>query len=176
MPGLASFDSTVSGASANSYLTRDEADALTAEYDCADAWDSLPLQEDKDRLLLKAARAIDRYRSEAGGWGVPKVEGQRLAFPREVDAADVIPEGVKRAVLEIVNAALVTAIDELKRQQAEGVTSFSALGQSTSITADESLLCAEARKELDLLARQVQPVQTIRPKIQGQEQSLFFED
>lgn len=174
MPGgIDSFDATVSGLASNSYLTFEEADALSAEYDCSDAWSSLATQAEKERLLIKATRKVDRYRKDKGGWGPPAVAGQRLAFPRECDGED-IPEGVKRAVMEAVNGELATAVDEIKRLQAEGVTSSSLLGQSLSMTADESLLPAEARAELDLLASQDAPIQTIRPKLGGSEDASFF--
>ena len=177
MPGgIDSFDATVSGTASNSYLTLEEADALTAEYDCSDDWSSLGSQAAKERLLIKATRKIDRYRKDKGGWGPPAVAGQKLAFPRECDPVDEIPEGVKRAVMEAVNGELSTAVDEIKRLQAEGVTSSSLLGQSLSMSADESLLPAEARAELDLLASQDAPIQTIRPKLGGSEtESFFFE-
>lgn len=160
--GLAIFDATVSGAAANSYLTRAEADEQIEAYDGADAWSELG-QEAKDRLLLKAARLIDRYRKDAGGWGVPKEQTQRLAFPRICDV-NGIPEEVKSAALEIISKELTSNLDEIKRPQAEGVTSISVLGATMSLTADESLLPVEARAELEILARSYVPIAVKNPK------------
>ncbi len=177
MPGgIDTFDATVSGSSANSYLTYEAADVLKNEYDCADAWDALDAQETRERLLLKATRLIDRYGRARGGWGPQKVDGQRLAFPRACDAAGVIPEGVVRAVMEIVNAELASDVGEIKRVQAEGVTSASILGANMSMTADESLIPAEARAELDILIAGDPGIQTIRPRLAGSEELSFFHE
>ncbi len=171
--GLEIFDATVSGPAANSYLDRDDADASIEAYDGADSWSELS-QEAKDRLLLKATRLIDRYRKESGGWGVRKDPLQRLAFPRSCDVG--IPEEVKSAALETISSLLISNLDELKRPQAEGVTSINVLGASMSITADESLLPVEARAELDILARSYVPIQTKNPTNGGKAESFFFDE
>lgn len=148
------LDATVSGPSANSYLTLEEANERMNEFESFDAWDALD-EDDQARLLIKAARLADRY---ASGFGARLDDDQRLAFPRKVDEVDgegVIPDGVKRAVLEYVEFRCKDedgSLKALKDLQAEGVTSHSMQGQSSQFEKDESELPAGARRELDKLS------------------------
>ena len=142
------IDATVSGAAANSYLTVAEVDELLNGYSSADKWDELQDPDDKKRLLMIGTRRIDRFKN----WPPGAVLGQRLTFPCSLDdPKTAIPEQVKRALLEFVDAALDGSLDALKTLQAEGVTNMSVLGQSTTFREDKSQLPAGARAELDVL-------------------------
>ena len=151
------LDATPNGTAANSYLTIVEATVLSGTIDFGERWDDLE-EEDQKRRLLKGTRLIDQY--PEGGWGPREEEDQRLVFPRAGDEPGVILEGVKRALMEYVDFRLAGDLDILKRLQAEGVTSTSMLGQSSSFEADESGLPAPARKELDRILEQTQPTFT----------------
>jgi hypothetical protein len=140
------IDATPNGPAANSYLTLEEADALTQEFDNGEKWDELE-DEDKCRLLLRGTRLIDRF--PPGGWGAKEKDDQRLVFPRAIDDVGVILEGVKIALMEYVDFRLAGDLTALKKLQGEGVTSTSILGQSSSFEKDETGLPAGARQELD---------------------------
>ena len=134
---------------ANSYMTLTEADERMAEFEAFDAWDALD-EEDQARMLIRGTRLIDQFH----GWGEQYEEDQRLAFPRRIDADGDIPDGVKRALLEYVDFRLKDtdgSLNALKDLQAEGVTSTSMLGQSSTMGKDDSQLPAGARKELERL-------------------------
>lgn len=144
---------------ANSYLTLTEADERMHEFEHFDAWDALD-EDDQARLLVTGTRLIDRY---GMGWGEPFDADQRLAFPRKIDGEGVIPDGVKRALLEFVDFRMKDedgSLNALKELQAEGVTSMSELGQSSNFEKDHSELPAGARRELDRLGRTGGGVQT----------------
>ncbi|MGH9462004.1 MAG: DnaT-like ssDNA-binding protein [Vicinamibacteria bacterium] len=161
---------------ANSYLTLTEADERMSEFESFDAWDELD-EDDQARLLIRGTRLIDRY----GGWGAPLDENQRLAFPRSIDEDDegngVIPDGLKRALLEYVDFRLQDedgARKALKDLQAEGVTSTSMLGQSSTFEKDESELPAGARRELDRLKNRVGTDVANRPYVEGGDETETF--
>lgn len=147
------LNAVVSGPEANSYLTLPEADTLMDGFMSAEAWDSLKNESSEAtgdtiriRLLRTAARLVDRYRPLP-----PKaVAGQALAFPTVKDGGQ-IPQGVKLAVCEWIDAYLQGGprFQALKRMQAEGLTSMSQLGQSSSFEKDLSMLPGGARRELD---------------------------
>jgi hypothetical protein len=140
---------TAGAEDANSYLTLEEANERMNEFESFDAWDALE-DDVQARLLIKAARIVDRYRP----WGKRHDDNQRLAFPREIDGDGIIPDAVKRAVLEYVDFRLLDSdgsLNSLKDLQAEGVTQQSILGQSTSFEKETSQLPAGARRELDKL-------------------------
>lgn len=123
------IDATVAGATADSYLTVADADALAAarigpDYD---AWIAAT-DPNKERALVSATEAVDHYRSVPS---VPYSTAQALIFPREtdLDADDepVIVQRVRLATLEqaiymLVNAELLA--DSAKRR-ARGLFSFS---------------------------------------------------
>jgi hypothetical protein len=140
---------------ANSYLTLEEADNLMNGFLTAEKWDALKSESGEGtgetvriRLLRTAARLVDRYRPTP-----PKQKAeQALAWPTEKDPAEVIPRAVKVAVVEWIDGYLQGAdFMALKRLQAEGVTSMSLLGQSSSFREDSSMLPGGARRELDRL-------------------------
>jgi hypothetical protein len=140
---------------ANSYLTLEEADALMNGFLTAEKWDALKSESSettgktvRERLLTTAARLVDRYRPLP-----PKQQAaQALAWPTAKDPAEDIPRAVKVAVVEWIDAYLQGAdFMALKRLQAEGVTSMSLLGQSSSFREDSSMLPGGARRELDRL-------------------------
>lgn len=135
-----------SDVAANSYLDLTEADTLFDAFSETDAWDELD-PDAQSQLLLEGTRLIDIYRR----WGPVKVEGQRLAFPRMLDKEGAIPENVRLALVEFVNYKLEGQLEPLKKLQAEGVTSASVLGQSSSFETDPSRLPAPARNLLDQL-------------------------
>jgi len=156
---MSELDATLSGAQANSYLTKEEADDLMDGYDQVDKWEALA-KSDPDRqaqLLRQGTRLIDQYRN----YGDRKEKDQRLAFPRATDkdstGQPVIPDEVKNALLEYVNYRLEKTRVGLKQLQAEHVTNASILGQNTTMETDESQLPAEARKELDSLVQETNP-------------------
>lgn len=148
------IDATVSGPTANSYLTLEEADERMIEFVHHAKWDELKKgNADREVLLIRAARMIDRYKA----WPPRPVEGQARAFPTTKDRPGVIPEQVKTAVLEIIDHLLDGSLVPLKRLQAEGVTSMSILGQSVNVSdfatspMDRTQIPAPARLELDRL-------------------------
>ncbi|MCE5281962.1 MAG: hypothetical protein LLG93_07650 [Deltaproteobacteria bacterium] len=151
------IDATVSGASANSYMTVANADARAPAYPNSALWLALTTPQ-KEAMLQRATRLVDRYRR----WELRLVSTQRLAFPRACDKAGAIPEGVLQAVMEFLDMSTQPSLTTLKTLQAEGVTSAAILGQSMSFggsdgKTDQSGLPAGARSELDELYEQ-QPV------------------
>jgi DnaT-like ssDNA binding protein len=85
---IPALDITVGGASANSYVTAEEAETFLDSRLNADAWTGVGV-DDKTRALLMAAQRLDRE-----NWlGNRVTTTQRLAWPR-VDVAKVDPVGV----------------------------------------------------------------------------------
>jgi hypothetical protein len=140
---------TPSDPEANSYLDLEEADELMSAFLHADEWDAFEEEQTK-RLLMTGTRLIDAYTV----WGAPKIAGQALAFPREVDLVDEIPKAVKLALCEYLDYMSDGTMVAVKKLQAEGVTSASMLGQSSSMEKDPSQLPAGARNILDKLLQQ----------------------
>jgi hypothetical protein len=148
------LNAVVSDPEANSYLTLEEADELMDGFLSAEQWDALRPESSETtgetiriRLLRQAARLVDRYRPLP-----PKaVAAQALAWPTAKDPAGEIPRGVKLAVCEWIDAYLQGGqrFQALKRMQAEGVTSMSQLGQSSSFDSEGSMLPGGSRRELD---------------------------
>jgi len=167
------LDATVSGTSANSYLTVQEADDAMDAYFSVDRWEDLD-QDKKAQLLMVGTRLIDSYST----WSDPAVAGQALAFPRSLDGPKggpfTIRREVKRALLAFIDYFLEDQVVGLKRLQAEGVTSASILGQNASFDADVSELPGAARRELDQLKAMVPPLFKNRPYDgSGDSESLF---
>jgi hypothetical protein len=157
------IDATPSGASSNSYLTREEADALMEAYPQIDKWDDLAWDA-QERLLMFGTRLVDAYPATRGhGWGAPKVSGQRLAFPRENDAEGVIPKQVLEAVMELVDSQLDGRKTPILDLKSEGVASASVGGQSMSLGDENaSQLPAGSRRVLDqLINAHVSPNDTV---------------
>lgn len=150
------LNAVVSDPEANSYLTLEEADLYMDGFLSAEQWDALRSESSdatgdtvRKRLLITGSRLVDRYRLLP-----PKaVAGQALSWPTVKDPAGVIRREVKLAVCEWIDAYLQGGprFQALKRMQAEGVTSMSQLGQSSSFDAESSMLPGGARRSLDRL-------------------------
>ena len=166
------IDATVNGPSANSYLTIEEADTLSLQFENGEKWDDLE-QEDQCRLLLTGTRLIDRF--ARGGWGPRELDAQRLAFPRACDDPGVIPEGVKMALMEYVDYRLDGTMTAIKKMQGEGVTSSSLLGQSASFEVDDSGLPAGARRELQKILDATVPTLTKPPECRPRDPNALFD-
>ena len=122
------LDATVGGASANSYLTVAEADAL-ADVDLgtyAKRW-LLADVGDKERALIKASTQIDALVPRLARWSA----SQRLRFPLTADVDGVgvpfLDQDVRWATF--LQAAVVLAnadkLDEAATRRARGMVSFS---------------------------------------------------
>lgn len=129
-------------------------------------WDDLgkgdPPFDEREALILEASRRIDQYphsRDGGGGWGGRQKVDQRMAFPRaQADKVGVIPEGVKRAVIEYIVFRLLGITTEMVDLQEEGVTTVSALGESGSMGKNPTGLPGGCRRELDILLAGYSPV------------------
>ncbi len=139
---------------ANSYCTLLQMDTLTygISSKLSEKWSAFD-EEERARILIEGTRLIDQFRD----WSTPKVEGQALAFPRSMDAADTIDPRVKRALLEYVKYRCDGKMIALKNMQKEGVTSQNIGGQSSSQRQDISELPAGSRRELLRIARSQWP-------------------
>lgn len=166
------LDATPSGPSANSYLTVVEADDLMEMFDQMDAWDELD-PDAQAQLLMEGTRIIDAYKR----WGPRKKSDQRLAFPRASDKEGIVPEEVRLALVEYLNYKLEGGLVPIKKLQAEGVTSASVLGQTSSFKEDSSRLPAGARNLLDELWQSHWPLgHENPPQTPGQGPGGFFHD
>ena len=155
---------TPGGSTSNAYV--DEAyvsdNIIGWGADAGGAWDDLgkgtaPFDE-REALILQASRLIDQY-PRAKGWGGRQNTDQRMAFPRaQADAVGVIPEGVKRAVIEYVVFRMKGITTEVVDLQEEGVTSISSLGESGNFGENSSGLPGGCRRELDQLIAGYNPV------------------
>lgn len=151
------LDTTLGGASSDSYVSLAEATAYFAARFGADAWDYLS-EANREKALKQATREVDRHRFHGSRWRW----NQALEFPRqypyhrehpEHTTTVEIPASVKEATLEqaLWIATHETAGGRSPRQQLqqEGVTQFRV--GSTSETfggASLSILCPEARQLL----------------------------
>ena len=171
------IDATVSGTAANSYLTDQEmSDAQEGRHplNIMDNRDELA-NDARGALLATGTRRINEY--PVDGWGVRKLEGQALNFPREGDADGVSPQRVKDALVEFVALNLEDdgEMVALKRLQAEGITSASILGQNVSQEKDGSQLPAGARRLLDQLRASHWPEDAVQnPDLLGHKNFDFF--
>lgn len=96
---------TVGDASANSYVTRAEADSYFDGYPSASvtAWTSAS-DDDKDRFLITATRNLENLRY----WGEKAASTQALSFPRNLQPnTAIIPP-------EVINAQLAEALEVAK--------------------------------------------------------------
>lgn len=112
------IDVTVGTSTSESYVSVAEADAYFADRQPSTEWDALDTDAEKEKVLKTAARRLDQERFQ--GHTVKPLNGtstddtQALAFPRyEVESREgwtylhtVIPEGIKRAQMEIAYAIL----------------------------------------------------------------------
>ncbi len=134
---------TVSDPEANSYLSLEAADKAMDGFPNAKLWQDFD-EATRQRHLLDGTRKIDRFR----GWPPRKVSTQALAFPTQKDVAGALPTEVINALLEFLDFQAGGELIGLKKLQAEGVTSRSLLGQSSSMKADDSNLPSGSRNEL----------------------------
>ena len=127
------LDATVAGASANSYLTVAEADAL-AQADLgpqADRWlHASTTTAAKEKALQRATRELDAY-VERLGVGRYSTD-QSLLFPRSIDVSGdpevpFLPTTIRQAAYEqaafVLSNAL--ALDEAASRRAKGWFSYS---------------------------------------------------
>lgn len=120
------LDSTLSGASAESYVSVATADTYHAKRSGFTAWDALD-DDDKIRALIGATDLLERL----DYWGTKTVSTQALKFPRIYRTASdgsTIPREVEHAICELaLNVATATnsaAQANRAARQAAGVTSF----------------------------------------------------
>ncbi len=149
---------TLSGPTANSYLTLAEANAYFATRLHAQAWENAS-DADREAALITACRAIESCRLRCtrdliGGQLSPVTQEQALTFPRyrDVDAslAYIIPGRVKQAQCEEALALLAYGATAQQRQalQAGGVSSYTVDGLSETYregAGQHPLLSARAR-------------------------------
>lgn len=100
------IDATLSGASANSYVTLAEADAYFETVPNSTTWDD-KTDDQKNRAIISATRWIDSLNF----YGDRCDAGQALKWPRnnyEVDliplACDLIPQDIKYATYELARS------------------------------------------------------------------------
>lgn len=143
-----------SDAAANSYCTIERMYTLTygISSKLSEKWNAFDAEE-QARILIEGTRLIDQFRD----WSTPKVAGQALAFPRSMDAADVIDARVERALLEYVKYRCDGRQITLKNLQKESVTSQNIGGQTTTQRADITELPAGTKRELLRIARSQWP-------------------
>jgi hypothetical protein len=124
------LDATVAGASADSYLTVSDADALAAaDYGPEREWWLDAGGEDKELALKRATSEIDEWLRS--GWARYSSD-QALLFPRRIDvagspAAAYIPARVGRATYYqaaflIRNARVIAAADTRRARGAQSVS------------------------------------------------------
>lgn len=139
-----------SHAAANSYCSLLRMDELTygISSKLSEKWSAFE-DEERARILIEGTRLIDQFRN----WGVPKVAGQALAFPRKIDLPDVIDARVERALLEYVKYRCDGRQIALKNLQKESVTSQNIGGQTSVQRPDITELPAGTKRELLRIAR-----------------------
>lgn len=115
------IDATVSGESANSYVTEQEVEDYLAIHPSSAGWTEA-LTTDQRKAVLFAALLIDRETF----WGMKKDADQALQFPR--DGMTDIPEDVKRAqmeqALDIFKGDYLRRLDMLETQD-QGIRQIS---------------------------------------------------
>ena len=125
------LDATVAGASADSYLTVADADALANEDlgPQAVGWlaASVPM---KEKALKRATREIDLFIGDLGG--LRYAATQRLLFPRAIDvsgtpATPFIHRSIRSATYEQAAYVLANAdkLDEAAQRRARGLFAYS---------------------------------------------------
>lgn len=120
------LDATVGGATANSYVTRQEAIDYMATRLYTDPFDTLT-DADKDKALMMATRLIDRLVCFVG---TSTSTGQALRFPMVdlpaptggLEAADDIPAEVKEATFEMALLLATRDVTAQSEAEVEGLT------------------------------------------------------
>ena len=168
------LDATISGASSNSYLSLEDAEAYFSARLRSEAWD-VASESDQEKALLTACRRIEAHRLQVHRrpYGfpydlpnaldrpadplAPADPDQALSFPRQRDLDQsgnyAIPDQVKQAQCEEALALLAQGAEQERRRslQATGVKSFSVDGLSETYetgAARQMLISAEARSLL----------------------------
>ena len=154
------IDATVAGASANSYLTVGEADALAAADlgRFADRWRAETPVDRKERALIRASREI----SARFGPTVRFSSSQALAFPRALDYVGTPPAhtpvlhaSLLRACYEqaIYLNAMAEVLDDAAARRAQGNFTQTDDNGSWSISVDPQTgrIAPEALAALDEL-------------------------
>lgn len=124
------FDATVGGASANSYLTVDEADAVLEGRLHTDAWDAATTAQ-KEAALRMATRILD---SRVCWLGTVAASTQALVWPRTglllrtgaATAADAIPTAVQEATAELALMLLSSDVTVESDASVQGLTRLKA--------------------------------------------------
>lgn len=146
------LDTTIGGASADSYVSLVEADAYFASRFGSDSWTSLS-DADQEKALRQATREVDRSRFIGSKWS----SEQALQFPRvdtySDDETAEIPSLVKQATCEqalwVATHAATGGRSVRQQLQSEGVTSFRVGSASETFSGDRlEALCPEARSLL----------------------------
>jgi hypothetical protein len=144
------LDATVAGASADSYLSIEDADALAADDlgPEAEKWRAAATTvADRERALKRATRDIDDH---IVPFSTPYSTTQRLFVPRAVDLdlddVAIIPASVQRAtylqaIFVLSNAAV---IDRANARQARNVSSGSEPNVSYTTDDDFSVMSKRA--------------------------------
>jgi len=139
---------TPGSASADSYVSLDEADAYFAARFGSDAWNDLS-EADQEKALRQATRELDRSRFR----GQKRTHAQALEFPRyyraQCSTAPLIPLEVQSATCEqalwVVQHSATGGRSVRQQLQSEGVTSFR-VGSTSETFLGSGLrwLCPEA--------------------------------
>lgn len=150
------FDATVAGTSADSYITVAVADAFAADDFGGEAerWLSADLATaQRERLLKRATREIDGYLRAS--W-TTYLATQALSFPRNVDATasvPFVPQDIQWATY--AQAAYILkngpAIDKANARHARQLSQFSE--PNSSGTLDENMISRISQRVIAVLAR-----------------------
>ena len=130
------FDATLGGASANSYISVETADDYFAMRVHADNWDAASTAT-KQKVLMDATRRLDRIEYT----GEKTADTQALEWPRtgvtlrDETIDDEIPARILDAVCELALAVLNSNIDT---GVPEGVQSFTVGGVSVALSGPSS--------------------------------------
>lgn len=124
------IDTTVSGASANSYCSIADANSYHETHPYATTWEDADTDQ-KCRALQTATRLLDQWYEWAG---VVSDSSQRLAWPRAgvtgphgyLEASDAIPERVEQATAELARQLLDADRTADSDIESQGITSLKA--------------------------------------------------
>ena len=126
------FDNTISGSTATSYVSLDEANTyFSVDLPFYQDWDVLT-DSAKESWLMRATRQLDSLPFISG----KKVSTQSLQFPRWYqDVQDEIPIQVKQAQCELAKIMLSTLSTTSSGQQAKEISSMSLDGVGSIVFA-----------------------------------------
>jgi hypothetical protein len=147
------FDTTVGGASATSYISISDADNYIASRVESNTWSEIT-EAEKENYLMQATADIDTLHflgSKYNSVAEEESGHQRLKFPRSTQASSYIPERVKIAVCAQALYILSHQGKYDSRQQLvnQGVENYSIAGVSESLKSKPySRVCPEVRSLL----------------------------